>query len=101
MVARPENRRFGMISTDPEREVRTMPMAGDKVRVKGQEGLFVVLRVDEAEQTADLLRFESGVRAVDAGVPLSLVQPAGDYLPELFRWYVSEAPEMDKTGTGE
>jgi hypothetical protein len=68
------------------------PAVGDRVRVKGRDGVFVVLRVDNRAETADLLRCEPGLRPVDTGVPLSLIHTSYDYLPELFRWYVEEAP---------
>jgi hypothetical protein len=85
---------------------RTIPEVGDTVRVKAREGLFVVLRVDEGAGIADVLscnsrlETDSRLRTVDSGVPLDLISPAADYLPELFRWYVEEAPEHKADGTG-
>ncbi|HEY2857422.1 MAG TPA: hypothetical protein VGJ21_03345 [Terracidiphilus sp.] len=65
---------------------------GDKVRVRAREGMFVVLRLHRNEGKADLLRCEKSPHPVDSGVPLSLIQLADDYLPELFRWYIESAP---------
>lgn len=76
-------------SNDSERNTLA---PGDKVRVKARDGLYVVLRVDREESEADLLRCEVALRPVDRGVPLSLIQPVDDYLPELFRWYIESAP---------
>ena len=78
---------------------RTIPAVGDTVRVKAREGLFVVLRVDESAAIADVVTCDSRLRKVDADVPLDLISPAQDYLPELFRWYVEEAPVRDADGT--
>jgi hypothetical protein len=84
---------------------RTIPAVGDTVRVKARDGLFVVLRVDERSGIADVLSCDSRpgtdsrLRTVDSGVPLDLISPAADYLPELFRWYVEEAPECKPDGT--
>ena len=78
---------------------RTTPAVGDKVRVKAREGLYVVLRLHLDEHKADLLRCEQKLRPVDRGVPLSVIQPAYDYLPELFRWYVESALTRDVDGT--
>ncbi|UWZ84958.1 hypothetical protein [Occallatibacter riparius] len=77
----------------------TIPAVGDTVRVKAREGAFVVLRVDVNTGKADLLNCDSRLRKVDTDVPLDLLSPAEDYLPELFRWYVEEAPESKGDGT--
>jgi hypothetical protein len=79
---------------------RTIPAVGDTVRVKARDGLFVVLRVDEKAGIADVLSCDARLGTVDSGVPLDLISPAADYLPELFRWYVEEAPEHKADGTG-
>jgi len=77
---------------DPIENDRSVPGVGLKVRVTGREGLFLVLRVDERAGRADLLGCGPGLHVVDAGIPLSLLHPGYDYLPELFRWYVEAAP---------
>ena len=73
----------------------TIPAVGGRVRVKGREGAFVVLRVDVTAGEADLLNCDSRLRKVDTGVPLDLISSAEDYLSELFRWYVEDAPVRD------
>jgi hypothetical protein len=78
---------------DSKHNGRTIPAVGNRVRVKARDGVFVVLRVDADAGTADVLRCDSRLRKVDSGVPLDLLSPAEDYLLELFRWYVEEAPE--------
>ncbi len=82
---------------DSNHNDRTIPGVGDRVRVKARDGDYVVLRVDVDADKADLLSCHPGPRPVDTGVPLCLISPADDYLPELFRWYVEDAPE-DGTG---
>jgi hypothetical protein len=77
---------------DPTEMNRTIPRVGQKVRVTGREGLFLVLRIDETAGNADLLGCAPGIRLVEANVPLSLLHPGYDYLPELFRWYMEAAP---------
>jgi hypothetical protein len=84
---------------DSNHNDRTIPAVGDRVRVKAREGVFVVLRVNEKADVADILSCESGLRPVDTGVPLSLLSSAYDYLPELFRWYVEKAPSHHADGT--
>ena len=78
---------------------RTIPAVGDRVRVKAREGMYVVLRVDERAGKADLVKCEFQPQQVNVGVPLDLISPAEDYLAELFRWYVEEAPEQNADGT--
>lgn len=78
----------------------TTPAVGDRVRVKARNGFFVVLRLYLAQDKADLLRCEQSPSPVEFGVPLSLIQPARDYLAELFQWYVESAPESKADGTG-
>jgi len=77
---------------DPIEIDRSVPGIGQKVRVTGREGMFLVLRVNEKAGTADLLGSGPGLRLVEANVPLSLLHPGYDYLPELFRWYMEAAP---------
>jgi hypothetical protein len=84
---------------DSDHNDRAIPAVGDKVRVKARDGIFEVLRVDLSTERADLLRHARGLQSVDRGVPLHLIQSAYDYLPELFRWYVEEAP-IDAEGDG-
>jgi hypothetical protein len=84
---------------DSDHNDRAIPAVGDRVRVKARDGVFVVLRVDSNDEKADLVRCSPAPRAVDTDVPLNLIQPAYDYLPELFRWYVEEAPEDAGDGT--
>jgi hypothetical protein len=83
---------------DSNHNDRTIPDAGQRVRVKARDGVFVVLRVNRDAGTADLLRCNRGLRPVNLDVPLNLISPACDYLPELFRWYV-EAPAWGADGT--
>ncbi|HEY3705507.1 MAG TPA: hypothetical protein VGL22_10630 [Terracidiphilus sp.] len=77
---------------DSDHNDRAIPAVGDKVRVKARDGVYSVLRVDLNTQMADVVRCAPGPQSVDRGVPLHLLQSAYDYLPELFRWYVQEAP---------
>jgi hypothetical protein len=69
---------------DSNHNDRTIPAVGDQMRVKAREGVFVALRVDVEADRADLLRAELGPQPEHTGVPLSLISPADDYLPELF-----------------
>lgn len=80
---------------DSDHNDRTIPAVGDWVRVKAREGTFVVLRLDMDAGTADLASCDRDPHADDPGVPLNLLSPATDYLPELFRWYVEDAPVRD------
>jgi hypothetical protein len=73
---------------------------GDRVRVKAREGVFIVLRVDENAGEAAVLSCEPGPCIVDTGIPLNLISLDYDYLPELFRWYVEEAPIHGVGGMG-
>jgi hypothetical protein len=84
---------------DSKHRDKTTPAVGDKVRVKARNGFYVVLRVHLDQDNADLLSCEQSLSPVDLGVPLSLIQPANDYLAELFRWYVESAPEGNADGT--
>jgi hypothetical protein len=77
---------------DPIENDRSVPGVGQKVRVTGCEGLFLVLHVDQRAGKADLLGCGPGPQLVRTGVPLSLLHVGYDYLPELFRWYVEAAP---------
>jgi hypothetical protein len=87
------------VIVDSNHNHRIIPAVGDRVRVKARNGFYVVLRVLPDEDKADLLRCEQSLNPVDRGVPLSLIQPAHDYLAELFQWYVESAPERND-GTG-
>jgi hypothetical protein len=79
---------------DSDHNDRAIPAVGDKVRVKARDGVFEVLRVDLDAGTADLVSCIPGrPHPVHSWVPLNLIQTVYDYLPELFRWYVEEAPE--------
>jgi hypothetical protein len=84
---------------DPDHNDTAIPAVGDKVRVKARDGVFAVLRVNVDAQKADLVRCAPGPQSVDTGVPLNLIQSAYDYLPELFRWYMQEAPLHASDGT--
>ena len=84
---------------DSDHNDSAIPAVGDRVRVKARDGVYVVLRVDAEVEKADLVSCAPGPRVVDKGVPLSLIQTAYDYLPELFRWYVEEAPTHKADGT--
>lgn len=77
-----------------------MFVPGDRVRVKAREGVFIVLRVDERASRADVVSCEPALCVVDTGIPLSLISLDYDYLPELFRWYVEEAPVHGAGGSG-
>ena len=77
---------------DPIENDRSTPGAGEKVRVTGREGLFLVLRINESTGKACLLDCSPGLHLVESNVPLSLLHRGYDYLPELFRWYVEAAP---------
>jgi hypothetical protein len=84
---------------DSDHNDTAIPAAGDRVRVKARDGVFRVLQVDLNTQKADIVRCSPGPQSVNTGVPLNLIQSAYDYLPELFRWYVEEAPtHADGTG---
>jgi hypothetical protein len=84
---------------DSDHNDTAIPAVGDKVRVKARDGVFTVLRVDVTAGRADLVSCAPGPRLVNKGVPLTLIQSAYDYLPELFRWYMEEAPVRASDGT--
>lgn len=77
---------------DPIENDRTIPEVGQKVRVKGREGLFLVLHLEQSGGRAHLLPCGPGLHLVEWNVPAALLQVGYDYLPDLFRWYVEAAP---------
>lgn len=85
---------------DSDHNDTAIPAVGDRVRVKARDGVFEVRRVDLHAQRADLVRCASGPQSVDRGIPLNIIQSAYDYLPELFRWYMEEAPLRKRDGSG-
>jgi hypothetical protein len=77
---------------DPIENDRRVPGVGEKVRVKGREGLYLVLRINKKAGIANLVPCGPGLHLVKRDIPVSLLQADYDYLPELFRWYVEAAP---------
>lgn len=52
---------------------RILPEFGHRIAIDSREGVFVVLRTDAEKGTVDVLRV-SGMRQIEAGIPLSSVR---------------------------
>ncbi len=50
---------------------------GKRVRVNGEDGEFMVIRVDRSRNSADLMKM-TGIRRVEEGVPLAALRPVND-----------------------
>ena len=52
---------------------KTLPQFGHRIAIDNREGVFIVLRTDAENGTVDVLRV-SGVRQIEASIPLSSVR---------------------------
>jgi hypothetical protein len=59
-----------------------VPVVGKRVHVTGEEGEFMVIRVDRARRSADLMKM-TGIRRVEEGVPLTTLRPVNEHAGRL------------------
>jgi hypothetical protein len=52
---------------------KALPQIGHRIAIDSREGVFIVLRTHADRGTVDVLRV-SGMRQIEAGIPLSSVQ---------------------------
>jgi hypothetical protein len=57
-----------------------VPRSGERVQIVSRSGVFVVLRIDEEQQTADLFPLHFAI-FIEEGVPFSDLEPYRENLP--------------------
>jgi hypothetical protein len=61
-------------------ETLYVPRARERVQIIGRSGVFIVVRIDEEEQAADLFPLHFAI-FIEQGVPFSDLQPYRENLP--------------------
>jgi hypothetical protein len=75
--------------------MENVPVVGQRVRVVGETGEFMVIRVDRPRKTADLMRMTE-IRRVEEGVSLRVIRPVKpeeDHSSRLQQGFKAAKPE--------